>query len=282
MLCINSVMTFNFDFEKLNLNLKDKLLKLKNLIKSLNSVVIAFSGGVDSTFLSAVAFEILKYKCIALHLVSPVTPKRETEEAKKIAKVIGINFDIIPIDILSIKEFKSNTVNRCYYCKKEVFSILLKYSKDNKYNYVVEGSNLSDDSDYRPGRTAIKELNILSPLKECGLTKREILQLSDFYDLPTKSKSSFACLSSRIPYNDEITEDKLKLIEKAEDYLFQLGFKQFRVRYHNKIARIEIEKDMFEFFMKQRESIVNYFKNLGFIYVTLDLEGYKTGSMNIF
>jgi len=266
----------------LNSDLKDKLFKLKNLIKSMDSVVIAFSGGVDSTLLSAISFEILKDKCIAINIISSIFPKREKIEAQEIAKVIGINFDTINMNILKIKNFKNNPIDRCYYCKKGIFSTLLKYAKGNGYKIVIDGSNLSDDSDYRPGKKALNELNILSPLKECKLTKEDIITLTNFYNLPTKNKKSFACLASRIPYYEEITKEKLEIIEKGEDYLHLLGFKQFRVRYHNKIVRIEIEPIMFDYFIKQREKIIKYFKTLGFIYITLDLEGYKSGSMNIF
>ncbi len=272
----------NFDTSILNEELKNKLLGLKNLISSLKSAVIAFSGGVDSTFLAAVSFEVLKDKCIAVNVISEFFTQREVKEAKDIAKIIGINFDTLYLNILKNQNIVLNKENRCYHCKKEIFSHLLKYANDNNYNRVIEGSNLSDDSDYRPGKRALKELNILSPLRECKLTKNEIRLLSEFYKLPTKDKASFACLASRVPYNDEITDEKLRLIEKAEDYLYNLGFKQLRVRFHNKIARIEIEKDLFEVLLKQKDRIVEYFKDLGFIYVTLDLEGYRTGSMNIF
>jgi len=276
------MINYNFDINKIENNLRDKFLRLKEIIKSKESAVIAFSGGVDSTLLATVAFDVLRNNCIAITAISSTYPKRELEDAKILANLIGIKFDTIHSEELDIIGFNKNSVNRCYYCKKELYLKLLEYAKTNNYKSVFDGSNLSDDSDYRPGQFALKELNIVSPLKEAFLTKQEIRILSSFYNLPTKDKPSFACLASRIPYNEEITREKLEKIEKAEDYLYSLGFRQIRVRHHNNIARIEVEENQFELILKEKENIINYFKELGFVYVTLDLQGYRTGSMNIF
>lgn len=272
----------NYNFEIKDNNLKEKVVNLKNLIKKLESAVVAFSGGVDSTLLATIVFEVLKDNCIAIINVSSTLPQRELKEAEYLEKLIGIKFDKIYVEELNDDNFRKNSVDRCYHCKKNLYSALLTYAKKNNYKYVLDGSNVSDDLDYRPGQIALRELNIISPLKEAGLTKDEIRILSGLYNLPTKDKPSFACLSSRIPYNEEITREKLKIIESGEDYLYSLGFKKMRVRFHNEIARIEIDQSKFLDFLDKRDDIIQFFKKLGFKYITLDIEGYRMGSMNIF
>jgi len=275
------MINYNFNID-INPDLKEKLLKLKDIIKDNKSAVIAFSGGVDSTFLATVSFQVLKEKCIAVTNFSSLMPEREFYEAKKLAKLIGIKFDSIQIEEVNNPLFTKNPVNRCYFCKKNLYEKLLQYAKENNYNSVFDGSNISDDMDYRPGQLALKELKIVSPLKMANLTKEDIRILSGFYNLPTKDKPSLACLASRIPYNDEITKDKIKIVEKSEDFLYSLGFKNTRVRLHNNIARIEIDKKQFFDIIENKDRIIDYFKKLGIVYITLDLEGYRTGSMNIF
>ncbi|AND85448.1 ATP-dependent sacrificial sulfur transferase LarE [Clostridium tyrobutyricum] len=259
-----------------------KLDTLKENIKKLQSVAIAFSGGVDSTFLLKVAHDVLGDNVIAITATSSTYPKRELDEARKYAKSMGVKHIIIESEELDIEGYAKNPVNRCYYCKKELFSKLRNIAKENDINYVLDGSNLDDTGDYRPGMEAAKELGIVSPLKEAKLTKDDIRTFSREMNLPTWNKPSFACLSSRFPYGNKITSKKLKMVEDAEQFLLDLGFRQVRVRCHDTIARIEVapeERSKF-FDLSLMDKVGNKFRELGFTYVTLDILGYKTGSMN--
>lgn len=262
-------------------NLKLEDLK-ENLRKNIKSAVIAFSGGVDSTFLLKIAHDILEDKIIAVTATSSAYPKRELEEAKKYARLIGVKHLIIESEELDIKGYRENPINRCYYCKKELFSKLKKIAEENNVAYILDGANLDDTGDFRPGMRASKELGVLSPLKEAELTKEDIRKLSKKMGLPTWNKPSFACLASRFPYGNEINSQKLKMVEEAEQFLLNLGFKQVRVRHHNEIARIEVapeERDKF-FNINLMDEVGKKLKEIGFTYVTLDLLGYRTGSMN--
>lgn len=264
--------------------LQEKYEKLKNYIKSLGSLAIAYSGGVDSTFLVKVAYDVLGDRVIAVTATSSTYPKRELNDAITFIKQVGAKHIVIESEELEIEGFNKNPVDRCYYCKKELFEKIWKVAKAHGIEYVADGSNFDDLNDFRPGMKAACELNVVSPLKVAGLTKEDIRKLSKELGLPTWDKPAFACLSSRIPYGERITKEKLSMIEKAEEYLLGLGFKQVRVRYHqDKLARIEIGKDEMEKFLdiKLIESVRNKFKELGFLYITLDLEGYRTGSMNL-
>ncbi|ADQ40692.1 PP-loop domain protein [Caldicellulosiruptor acetigenus I77R1B] len=264
--------------------LQEKYEKLKNYIKSLGSLAVAYSGGVDSTFLVKVAYDVLGDRVIAVTATSSTYPKRELNDAITFIKQIGAKHIIIESEELEIEGFNKNPVDRCYYCKKELFEKIWKVAKAHGIEYVADGSNFDDLNDFRPGMKAACELNVVSPLKVAGLTKEDIRKLSKELGLPTWDKPAFACLSSRIPYGERITKEKLSMIEKAEEYLLELGFKQVRVRYHqDKLARIEIGKDEMEKFLNINviESVRNKFKELGFLYVTLDLDGYRTGSMNL-
>lgn len=260
----------------------NKLKELKKYLGTLNSVVVAFSSGVDSTFLLKVAQEVLGDQVTAVTVQSHLFPKRELEEAQRFCEREGIRHIICPVKELEIEGFRQNPPDRCYLCKKELFKQIQKIAENNRIPYVVEGSNLDDDGDYRPGRRAIAELGIRSPLHEAGLTKQEIRVLSKEMGLPTWEKPSFACLASRFVYGEEITEEKLQMVDKAEGELFRMGFRQFRVRIHGSMARIEVLPEEFDRLMRQenRERIVADFKNYGFNYVTMDLAGYRTGSMN--
>lgn len=260
--------------------LENKLAKLKEYLKNLESVAVAFSSGVDSTFLLKIAHEVLKDNIIAITAKSCVFPERELIEAKEFCLNEGIKHIIVDIDELNIEGFSQNPPNRCYICKKELFTKFLNSAKANNINYLIEGSNLDDEGDYRPGLRAVKELKIKSPLRELGFTKYEIRKLSEKLGLSTFEKPSFACLASRFVYGETITEEKLKMVEKSEQYLLDLGFKQVRVRIHHDIARIEVLPKDFKKLMDNRESIVHKLKEFGFAYITLDLLGYRTGSMN--
>lgn len=263
-------------------NLQQKKQHLIEYLKELGSVIVAFSAGVDSTFLLKMAHDVLGKKAIAVTISSNLIPEREIEEANEFCKKGGIEHIKIEIDELSIDGFSKNPENRCYICKKSLFTKILNVAKKKNISYVIEGSNTDDDGDYRPGMIAIKELGIKSPLKESNLSKEDIRTLSKELNLPTWNKPSFACLASRFVYGEEITREKLSMVEKAEQKLFDLGFLQFRVRIHNDLARIELNEKDFERFIKGDflEGINTYFQSLGFLYVTLDLGGYKTGNMN--
>ena len=256
--------------------------KLTEIIGSLGKTVIAFSGGVDSSFLLIMCKNILGDGAAALTALSPVISMREQEQAESFCKSYGIRQIILRPDILSLDVFASNPPDRCYHCKKELFSALIREAKKEGFATVAEGSNLDDTGDYRPGMRALEELKIRSPLLEAGLTKEDIRTLSKELGLPTADKPSLACLATRIAYGEAITPDKLGMIEKAEDYLRDMGFGQVRVRMQGNAARIEIEPSRLpEITQGERAGEINRrLRELGFSFVSLDLGGYKTGSMN--
>jgi pyridinium-3,5-biscarboxylic acid mononucleotide sulfurtransferase len=260
--------------------LENKLENLIEIIKSLESTVIAFSGGVDSTLLAKVALDVLGDKAIAVTARSETYTKSELEDAIELAKKIGIRHEVIVSEELDIPEFSHNPANRCYYCKKELLKKLKEIAETYGFKNVIEGANFDDTDDYRPGMMAVDELGVRSPLKEAKLTKSEIRDLSKRFGLPTWDKPSAACLASRFPYGSEITREKLNVVGEAEAFLKSLGIRQLRVRHHDQIARIEVaEKDM-DILIQNRQQIVSELKELGFKYVTMDLQGYRTGSMN--
>ena len=266
----------------MNETLKEKYEKLKNFIASLESVAVAYSGGVDSTFLLKTAHDVLGNNATAVTVRSALIPGRELGEGEKFCAENKITQIFCPVDIFKVEGLKENPENRCYICKKNIFTKILEIARERGIKNVIEGSNVDDLSDYRPGLKALKELEIKSPLQAAGLTKKEIRELSKSFNLPTWNKPSFACLASRFEYGEEITEEKLKMTDRAEDLLVKMNFRQFRVRLHGKIARIEILPEDFEKIIQEqtREKIYSELKNLGFSYVTLDLKGYRTGSMN--
>ena len=260
----------------------EKYEKLKNDLKNLGSAAVAFSAGVDSTFLLYAAHKVLKDQVIAVTAESAFCPRSECQEAAAFCTEHGIRHVICPIDILSHEEVTGNPPDRCYLCKTAIFRQIIGIAQEQGIDTVIEGSNKDDDADYRPGKRAILELEIKSPLAEAGLTKGEIRLLSEELGLPTAHKPSMACLASRIPYGETITKDKLVMAEKAEDLLKQMGFHQYRVRIHGNLARIELLPEEISGCMeeKSRQRIVSVLKDLGFAYVSLDLEGYRTGSLN--
>lgn len=262
--------------------MKSKKLKtLEKILKELKSVVVAYSGGVDSAFLLKSALSVLgKKNVLAVTARSETYPIDEGKQAEALAKKLKVRYKIINTSELGIKNFKANPENRCYFCKKELFGNLKSVARKNRINNVVDGSNFDDLSDWRPGSIAAKELKVRSPLAEAGLTKDDIRALSRKSRLSTWNKPSFACLASRIPYHNTITKEKLAMVDKAEKFLKSLGFRQVRVRCHSRLARIEAESKDVARLALLREKIVTKLKKLGFIYVALDLAGYRTGSMN--
>jgi pyridinium-3,5-biscarboxylic acid mononucleotide sulfurtransferase len=266
------------------MELEVKLDRLKKHLKELESVAVAYSGGVDSTFLLKIAHEVLGDNAIAVTARSSTYPERELRETADFVLKMGIRQVVIASEELDIEGFADNPPNRCYYCKRELMAKTIEVAHSNNIRHVAEGSNADDTGDYRPGMQAVRELGVKSPLLEAGFGKEEIRILSKKMDLPTWNKPAFACLASRFPYGQKITADKLLVIDLAEQFLLDLGFRQVRVRHHGSIARIEVsaeERNNF-FYSDVMDMIYEKFQQLGFMYTALDLRGYRTGSMNEF
>jgi pyridinium-3,5-biscarboxylic acid mononucleotide sulfurtransferase len=262
---------------------QQRLEDLKKIFKSMGRVVVAYSGGVDSTLLLKVARDTLgDENVLAVTALSPLYPEREVEGAKNAAQGMGVRHLLIESNEMEIPGFSKNPPNRCYYCKKELFEKMLSLARSESIAFVVEGSTLDDEKDHRPGRRAIQELGIRSPLKEAMFSKAEVRELSRALGLPTWDKPSFACLASRFPYGEEITSEGLSMVDQAEDFLFGLGFKQVRVRHYQGLARIEVLPEEMGRLMERplRDEVVSRLKGMGYKYVTLDLQGFRSGSMN--
>ena len=282
---VATLKSFRFDRDKnvfweaiITPNLADKYERLKNYLRGLGKVAVAFSGGVDSTFLLKVAQEVLGDNVLALTAASVFVPYRELDTSNKFCAENKIRQIIFDADVLGVEGVAKNPADRCYLCKRALFENFLHLAEDK---ILVEGSNVDDTRDYRPGMKALAELNVKSPLREIGLSKAEIRELSRAMNLPTWNKPSMACLASRFVYGESLTEERLAQVEAAEDFLLKAGFSQLRVRIHGKIARIELLPEDFPKILSIREEITARFKSLGFDYVTLDLQGYRVGSMNL-
>ncbi len=260
----------------------EKLDQLKDILRSLGSVAIAFSGGTDSAFLLSVASSVLGERAVAVTVRSSTFPAREFQEAVSLAEQIGTHQIIIDTNELEIEGFAQNPPNRCYHCKKALFSKIKHTAEELGIPNVADGSNLDDLNDYRPGMRALQELGAISPLKQAGMTKADIRALSREMGLPTWNKPAFACLASRFPYGQPITKEKLLRVERAEQFLLDHGFTQFRVRCHEDVARIEVPaEDRARFLdLAFAKEVYAAFQSFGFAYVSLDLLGYRMGSMN--
>ena len=262
--------------------LREKYDRLKQIIIKAGDAVIGFSGGVDSTFLLKVCAEILKKRVLAITIKSEVVPANEVDAAHDMANRFGVRHVVLKENVLELPGFVQNHPDRCYICKKIIFSRIKKKAELYGIQHCFDGSNVDDAADFRPGRIALSELGVRSPLIEAGFLKSDIRAVSEALKLPTWNKPALACLASRFPYYTEITKDALKQVENAEAFLKELGMHVFRVRHHDILARIELGKKEKKILLESDlcTKIVKHFKKLGYKYVSLDLEGYRTGSMN--
>jgi uncharacterized protein len=261
---------------------RDKFDLLSSIFREAGSALVAFSSGVDSALLLYAAHAALGERAVAATVCSDAFPESEAKESKEFCRRLGIRHEIVNVDIFAVPEFSANGSERCYHCKRHIFSGLIKLAERLNLAIVAEGSNVDDDSDFRPGLKAIAELGVRSPLREAGLSKAEIRELSREFALPAWNKPSSACLASRFPYGEALTAEGLRRVELAERFLSETmdGLRQLRVRSHGEIARIEVPPEMIPATAEKAGQIADAFSRMGFSYTTLDFKGYRTGSMN--
>lgn len=261
-------------------NIKDKISELRGLLRGYGGAVLAFSGGVDSSFLAKVAREEMKDRLLAVTALDEIHSPREEEDALQVAQQLALQHKVIFTNNLANRQFAANTPERCYFCKKNLFERLFAMAKEYGLPCVLDGTNYDDRSEHRPGTRAARELGVKSPLLEAGLTKDDIRKLSQKMKLPTWNKPSQACLSTRFPYGEHITKEKLAMVRQAEEYLQSLGFKVFRVRHHGNLARLEVVPNEFEKILAMLPEFTKRLDEIGYVYVTLDLKGFRSGSMD--